>query len=164
MQDLLVYEQPKNYIVNNTNYNKDYKIPVLTAGKSFILGYTNEQNGIFSDLPIIIFDDFITSSQYIDFSFKIKSSTIKILKNKDTKKSNIKYIYYAMQQIKFDHSTHKRYWISEFQNIKISLPPLSIQEEIILEIEEIENVIKQHEETIKKYKEKKDLIVSKLWE
>src|SRR5699024_4352475 len=71
--DLLSYEQPTKYIVENTEYNSDYSIPVLTAGKSFILGYTNEKNGVkiaSPENPIIIFDDFTTSSHYVEFPFK----------------------------------------------------------------------------------------------
>ena len=41
--ELLDYEQPTSFIVESTNYDDKYDIPVLTAGKSFILGYTNEQ-------------------------------------------------------------------------------------------------------------------------
>src|SRR6202000_2788906 len=54
--ELLDYEQPTKYLVVSTDYDDAYKIPVLTAGKSFILGYTNETTGIFEkDLPVIIF-------------------------------------------------------------------------------------------------------------
>ena len=44
--ELLIYEQPTKYIVNSTEYNDGYPIPVLTAGKSFILGYTNESDNV----------------------------------------------------------------------------------------------------------------------
>ena len=77
--DLLDYEQPTKYIVNSTEYNDKYEIPVLTAGKSFIKGYTNETVGIFNKLPTIIFDDFTTATQYVNFKFKVKSSAMKIL-------------------------------------------------------------------------------------
>lgn len=51
---MLEYEQPTPYIVESTDYKNDYSIPVLTAGKSFIIGYTNETSGIKTDLPVII--------------------------------------------------------------------------------------------------------------
>ena len=110
--ELLLYEQPSKYIVDSTNYDNSYAIPVLTAGKSFILGYTNEEDGIYPQerLPVIIFDDFTTSSKYVDFSFKVKSSAMKILQP-NTALVLPKYIFYRMQIIQFDHSTHKRYWI-----------------------------------------------------
>lgn len=44
--ELLPFEQPTAYIVKSTDYNDSYSTPVLTAGKSFILGKTNEKYGI----------------------------------------------------------------------------------------------------------------------
>lgn len=76
---LLNYEQPSPYIVKSTNYSDTYSTPVLTAGKSFIIGYTDEAVGIYNSLPVIIFDDFTTASQYVNFPFKVKSSAMKIL-------------------------------------------------------------------------------------
>ena len=71
--DVLEYEQPTNYIVDNATYDNDFEIPVLTAGKSFLLGYTNETHNVFRDVPVIIFDDFTTAFKYVDFPFKVKS-------------------------------------------------------------------------------------------
>ena len=106
LDDLLNYEQPTAYIVESTDYNDNYRTPVLTAGKSFIIGYTNETSGIYKSLPVIIFDDFTTSSQYVNFPFKVKSSAMKIL-SPNTELVLPKFIYYRMQIIQFDHSTHK---------------------------------------------------------
>ncbi len=81
--DFLDYEQPTKYLVIDTEYNDHNQMPVLTAGKSFILGYTNEEFGIFTNLPVIIFDDFMTSSKFVNFPFKVKSSAMKMLKPKN---------------------------------------------------------------------------------
>ena len=83
LDDILGYEQPGPYIVESTDYDNSYVTPVLTAGQSFILGYTNETKGIYKaskDNPVIIFDDFITSFHWVDFDFKVKSSAMKMLK------------------------------------------------------------------------------------
>ena len=133
---LLTYEQPTAYIVESTEYNENYKTPVLTAGKSFVLGYTNETENIFDKLPVIIFDDFTTSIQYVNFKFKVKSSAMKIL-HINTELVNPKYIYYRMQTIQFDHSTHKRYWIQQYSKLKVQIPPLVEQERIVAKIEEL---------------------------
>lgn len=134
--DLLSYEQPTAYIVESTDYDDNYKIPVLTAGKSFILGYTNEEQGIYDALPVIIFDDFTTASQYVNFKFKVKSSAMKIL-TPNTDLVLPKFIFYRMQVIKFDASTHKRYWIQHYSKIKVKIPPLPDQERIVARIEEL---------------------------
>lgn len=133
-EDLLDYEQPSKYIVDTAEYNDNYKVPVLTAGKTFILGYTNEKEGIFNKLPTIIFDDFTTASQYVNFEFKVKSSAMKILIPK-SELINLKYIFYCMQVNTIRSDTHKRYWISTYSKIKFSLPPLPIQRAIVKKVE-----------------------------
>ena len=132
--ELLSYKQPTDYIVKSTDYDYSYNTPVLTAGKSFIIGYTNEKTGIFSNLPVIIFDDFTTSSQYVDFPFKVKSSAMKIL-SCNNKIADLKYLFYKMQTIQFDSSNHKRYWISEYSKVKLELPTLAEQQRIVNRIE-----------------------------
>jgi type I restriction-modification system, S subunit len=139
--DILIYEQPTKYIVSSTKYNEAYETPVLTAGKSFILGYTNEKNDIFKDIPVIIFDDFTTDSKYVDFDFKVKSSAMKILHCKEG--MNIKYYYYFLQSLNVNASTHKRYWISEFSKMMVSVPPKEIQDKIVKKIENILELVEQ---------------------
>lgn len=150
--ELLPYEQPSAYIVESTDYNDSYKTPVLTAGKSFILGYTNETEGIFDKLPVIIFDDFTTATQYVNFKFKVKSSAMKIL-NINTELVLPKYIFYRMQTIQFDYSTHKRYWIQQYSKIKVSIPPLSEQERIVTHIEELFSELDKAVETLQTTKQ-----------
>ena len=134
-ETLLSYEQPINYIVSNTDYKSEYKTPVLTAGKSFILGYTNEEDNIFSELPVIIFDDFTTESKYVDFPFKVKSSAMKIL-HINTDFVLPKYVFYLMQATKIDHDNHQRYWISTYSQELVALPPINEQERILSALEQ----------------------------
>ncbi|MGI0406999.1 restriction endonuclease subunit S, partial [Helicobacter himalayensis] len=162
--EILQYEQPSKYIVKDTNYNDSFETPVLTAGQSFILGYTNEKQGIYKaskQNPCIIFDDFTTSFHWVDFPFKIKSSAMKILtltchsealaeesKNIESLKSskvrdisgvslpqydniNFKFVFYAMQCIKYQPIEHARQYIQTYSQFKIPLPPLEVQEEIV---------------------------------
>jgi type I restriction enzyme S subunit len=149
---LLSYEQPTPFIVKNTDYDDKYQTPVLTAGKSFIIGYTNEKNGIYNALPVIIFDDFTTSTQYVNFPFKVKSSAMKIL-SPDRRVVLPKFIYYRMQIIEFDCSTHKRYWIQQYSKLKVKIPPLEEQERIVARIEELFSELDKAIETLKTTKE-----------
>ena len=130
LEDVLDYEQPQAYIVNSTDYSDDYKTPVLTPGKSFVLGYTNELSGICNHLPVIIFDDFTTESKYVDFPFKVKSSAMKILRARG--EINLKYVAIFMSITRLVGDTHKRYWISEYSKIPIPIPPLREQGRIVL--------------------------------
>lgn len=152
LDELLPYEQPQAYIVESTDYNDAYKTPVLTAGKSFILGYTNETDGIFDELPVIIFDDFTTATQFVNFKFKVKSSAMKIL-HINTDLVLPKYIYYMLQTIHIDHSTHKRYWIQRFSKIRVRIPPIPEQQRIVSRIEELFSSLDNAVETLQKTKE-----------
>ena len=152
LEDLLSYEQPTPYIVESTDYSDNYKTPVLTAGKSFIIGFTNETNGIYDKLPVIIFDDFTTSTQYVNFPFKVKSSAMKIL-TANTDLVLPKFIFYRMQIIEFDHSTHKRYWIQQYSKIKVKIPSLPEQEKIVAKIEELFSELDNGVEALKKTKQ-----------
>jgi type I restriction enzyme S subunit len=135
-EDLLDYEQPTKYIVRSTKYSDDFKTPVLTAGKSFIKGYTNETDGIFDELPTIIFDDFTTATQFVDFEFKVKSSAMKILVP-TSKLVNMKFVYNCIQVNQVRNDTHKRYWISVYAKKKILLPSLVEQNTILSKTEEL---------------------------
>ena len=129
LEDVLDYEQPQAYIVESTDYSDDYKTPVLTPGKSFVLGYTNETSGICNSLPVIIFDDFTTESKYVDFPFKVKSSAMKILHARG--EINLEYVAIFMSITRLVGDTHKRYWISEYSKIPIPIPPQNEQRRIV---------------------------------
>ncbi len=135
LEDIVSYEQPTAYIVNSTSYDDTYPIPVLTAGKSFVIGRTNETDGVYSQLPCIIFDDFTTDSKLVDFPFKVKSSAMKILQVRED--IDIEYIAMFMSITRLIGDTHKRYWISEYSKLEIPLPPLAEQRRIVSKIEEL---------------------------
>ena len=132
LDSIISYEQPTPYIVKSTDYDDTYTTPVLTAGKSFIIGHTNETNGIYEKLPCIIFDDFTTDSKLVDFPFKVKSSAMKILQVK--KDINIEYIAMFMSITRLIGDTHKRYWISEYSKIEIPIPPQNEQDRIVKKV------------------------------
>ena len=135
LEQITNYEQPTAYIVNSTTYDDSYSTPVLTAGKSFIIGYTNETAGIYSNLPCIIFDDFTTDSKKVNFPFKVKSSAMKILKiHTDIE---VDYVAMFMSITKLVGGTHKRYWISEYSKLEIPIPPKAEQKRIVYTVREI---------------------------
>jgi type I restriction enzyme S subunit len=161
--NLLDYQQPTKFIVSSTIYNDNFSTPVLTAGQSFILGHTNESEGIFdasTENPVIIFDDFTTSFHWVEFDFKVKSSAIKMLRLKDNVDANFKFIFYAMKCLDYRPRDHARHWISKYSKFKVPLPNIEVQRQIVeildeftslgLELEsklilELESRTKQHE-------------------
>lgn len=143
--EILDYEQPTKYIVNSKDYNEVYPIPVLTAGQTFILGYTNETDGTYTaskEKPIIIFDDFTTASKWVDFEFKVKSSAMKILtiRNEQIRKVLIRYVWHYLGTIAYKPAQHGRQWIGIYSKIKIPIPPLDIQKRIVHVLDHFDEV------------------------
>jgi type I restriction enzyme S subunit len=141
LREVLDYEQPNPYIIKTRIKEEQGLFPVLTANKSFIKGYTDETEGVYKNVPVIIFDDFTADYKFVDFPFKVKSSAMKFLKSKN-KDVSLKYIFYQMSLVKVNTTTHKRYYISVYQNISFLFPAntdgtlnLQKQEDIVQEIE-----------------------------
>jgi len=159
--EVLSYIQPTPYIVDSTVYDSA-GIPVLTAGKTFVLGYTDEADGIFTNLPTIIFDDFTTESRYINFPFKVKSSAIKMLTLKDDN-NDLYFLYSLMSTIDFTVGAHKRYWISEFQNLIVSIPSLPEQRKIASCLSSLDTLIEVQQERITLLKTHKKGLLQQLF-
>lgn len=167
LDSLLDYEQPTRYIVNSTEYDSKYSIPVLTAGQSFILGYTNEDDGIYKaspQNPTIIFDDFTTGFHWVDFDFKVKSSAMKMLKLKESKKENdFRYIYMAMKTIDYIPTNHTRHWISIYSKFEIPLPPPTIQREIVSVLDSFTTLIDRMKHEVELRKKQMEYYCDKLY-
>lgn len=165
LNTLVDYIQPTKYIVKSTKYNDEYDIPVLTPGQTFILGYTNEKEGIYNadkENPIILFDDFTTAFRWINFKFKVKSSAVKILIPKNNN-INFKYVFYTMQTIKFDNTQHNRQWISKYSILKIPVPPIEVQNEIVRILDNFTELEEELEEELearkKQYEHYRDELI-----
>ena len=161
--EMLDYEQPTKFIVKSTAYDDSFPTPVLTAGKSFILGYTDETNNIYTDFPVIIFDDFTMATQFVDFPFKVKSSAMKILKP-SCSKFNIKFLFESIQMIRYPKGDeHKRFWISEYSKIKIGVPCLEEQTKIADFLSALDRKIAVVDEQIEGTKEWKKGLLQKMF-
>lgn len=132
--ELLVYQQPTPFLVSSKDYDPSYPTPVLTAGATFLLGYSSETHGVYAastDDPVIIFDDFTTASKWVDFPFKLKSSAAKILTAADPSVADIRFLYFLMQTIKYQVGSHARHWIAVYSKMPVCSPPLEVQREIV---------------------------------
>ena len=121
VRDLLAYERPDHYIVTSTVYSNHGDIPVLTGNKAFILGYTNETFGVCTNLPAIVFDDFTTDSKFAEVPFKVKSSAIKLLRPRQ-ERTSLRFLFETMRLVRFPVGEHKRYYISDYQNMRLLVP------------------------------------------
>ena len=144
LNEVINYEQPNKFIVQSTNYDDRFSIPVLTAGQTFILGYTSEDEGIYlasSEKPVIIFDDFTTSFHWVDFDFKVKSSALKILTVKNPLVTDFRYLFYAIKCVDYEPTSHSRQWIDKYSKIKIPIPPIQVQKEIVRILDQFDTLV-----------------------
>lgn len=164
--ETLKYEQPGAYIVNSTDYDDSYETPVLTAGQSFILGYTNETDGIKNaspDNPVIIFDDFTTSSHFVDFPFKVKSSAMKLLTLKD-ESDDIYCINNILKNVDYVPASHERHWISIFSEFDVTIPHSKDEQKKIGDyFRNLDNLITLHQRKCDEIKEIKKFMLQNMF-
>ncbi|WP_242685539.1 restriction endonuclease subunit S, partial [Lactobacillus delbrueckii] len=159
------YEQPTKYIVKSTEYDDNFNTPVLTAGKSFLLGYTDEISGIKNatvENPVVIFDDFTTDSHYVDFPFKIKSSAMKLLSLNDNS-DNFYFMFNTLKNIKYVPQSHERHWISKFSSFKIYKPSQEEQKKIGSFLKQLDDTIALHQRKLDLLKEQKKGFLQKMF-
>ena len=162
VKEILNYEQPTKYIVLNTDYSDDKGLtPVLTANKSFILGYTDENFGIYEKGNCIILDDFTMDLKYVNFPFKVKSSAIKILKAKEG--INLKFVFEYFSFANFSSNEHKRHYISEIEKMSIVLPKIEIQNKIARFLTALDEKINLEIDLLTQYELQKRYLLSNLF-
>ncbi len=133
VRECLDYEQPGKYIVSSEEYSDDYSTPVLTANKGFILGYTNEIEGIYNKGNVIIYDDFTMDMKYVTFPFKVKSSAMKMLTIKPTvmDKTDLYFMYCCLKAQNLSQVEHSRSYISKVEPLEIGIPSFEEQRRIV---------------------------------
>ena len=164
--EVLRYEQPQAYIIESAEYDDRYETPVLTAGQSFILGYTNESFGIKnanSNAPVIIFDDFTTSIHFVDFPFKVKSSAMKLLTVVNGKDS-IYCAYNVLQNIEYEPVSHERHWISKFAKFDVYMPKKETEQKCIGDFfRQFDTLITLHQRKLDKLQTIKKALLEKMF-
>ena len=78
------------------NYLQTGIYPIIDQGQEYIAGFSNESNGLFKDVPAIIFGDHTRIIKYIDMPCFLGADGVKLLKVKDSN-ANYKYLYYALK-------------------------------------------------------------------
>ena len=162
ISELLNYEQPNSYIVTNDEYIYDSTmIPVLTANKGFILGYTEEKFGIYCKGDCIIFDDFTMDAKFVTFPFKVKSSAIKILTANPN--VNLRFMFEYLLNMELKSEEHKRHYISEIATLIVAVPPIDIQKRIAAIMTSIDNKLIVEQNTVEIYKSQKQFLLSNIF-
>lgn len=162
INQLLTYEQPTAYIVTNDEYSTDTTlIPVLTANKGFVLGYTDEDFGIYQKGECIIFDDFTMDAKYVSFPFKVKSSAIKMLTAKPN--VNLRFMFEYLSYLELKSEEHKRHYISEIASLVVELPSKEMQNKIASLMTSLDNKLALEENTSVRYEDEKQYLLSQMF-
>ena len=148
----VIYDVTKEGRKLPTSEYKDKGLyPIIDQGQNNIAGYTDETDGLFSNVPDIIFGDHTRIIKYVDAPFFIGADGVKILKAKD-KKANYKFLYYALSSAKIPNTGYNRHfkWLKE-----IDIPTYSEQEEkkIVSELDKICDLITLRKQQLSKWDE-----------
>ena len=159
--NMLQYEQPSKYLVTSTEYSDSYATPVLTANKAFILGYTDEEFGIYSKGECVIFDDFTMDVKFVNFPFKVKSSAIKILTSNSG--NDLYFLYEYLQNLGLVSEEHKRHYISEIEPMIVTCPTFEEQQNISNLLRSFDSKIEYANRELTLYNKQKQYLLSQMF-
>ena len=157
--EVFEYERPDAYIVKSDNYSDEYDMPVLTANKAFVLGYTEEKNSY--DNPSIIFDDFTLDRKFVDFPYMLKSSAIKILTAKI--ENDLRFLFERLNSTRFEVLGHARHYISVVQNTDTLCPSFDEQTCISKFLENFDNLITLHQRKLEHLQLQKKALLQQMF-
>lgn len=112
---------------------------IIDQGQADIAGYTDQIDGLFKDVPVIVFGDHTRIIKYINRPFFLGADGTKILKSK-IPDANYKYLYYALKNAKIPNTGYNRHfkWLKQ---ISISYPELQKQSMIVEILDKLEDSI-----------------------
>ncbi len=137
--------------IPTSEYLESGKYPIIDQGQSDIAGYTNEENGLFKDVPVVIFGDHTRTVKYVDTPFFLGADGVKVLKSK-LPNSNYKYLYYAVSSVNIPNTGYNRHfkWLKE---ANIQIPSIEKQLEIVKTLDNLTNLIGLHNQQLSKLDE-----------
>ena len=145
------------------NFKPDEGVTLNDAAKAVLtlLGYTDEDFGIYQKGECIIFDDFTTDAKYVSFPFKVKSSAIKILTAKPD--VNLRFMFEYLSYLELKSEEHKRHYISEIASLVIELPSKEKQNRIAYLMTSLDNKLALEENTRARYMDEKRYLLSQMF-
>ena len=92
------------------------KYAIVDQGQQLIAGYTDIEDGVYTDIPAIIFGDHTRVVKYVDVPFFLGADGTKLLKAKKTG-ANYKYLYYALKAAHIPNTGYNRHfkWVKELE-------------------------------------------------
>ena len=132
--------------VQTTEYGEVGEHIIIDQGQSQIAGYTDREEGLFEEVPVVIFGDHTRVIKYVDEPFFLGADGVKVLRSKDDN-ANYKYLYYALKNARIPDAGYNRHfkWLKEVQ---INYPDSDKQAEIVELLDKVSSVIKKREDEL----------------
>ena len=112
---------------------------IIDQGQSQIAGYTDQEDGVFEEVPVIIFGDHTRAIKYVDEPFFLGADGVKVLRSKD-ENANYKYLYYALKNVEIPNTGYNRHfkWLKKVQ---IEYPDSNVQAKIVNILDKVSDLI-----------------------
>lgn len=132
--------------VQTSEYSELGEHIIIDQGQSQIAGYTDREEGLFEEVPVIVFGDHTRIIKYVDKPFFLGADGVKVLRSKD-ENANYKYLYYALKNAKIPNTGYNRHfkWL---KNIQINYPTVEKQAEIVAILDKVSSVIRKREDEL----------------
>lgn len=149
--DVFSDETKRGYKIQTSEYLPFGKYPIIDQGQAQIVGYTNLENGLFTDVPAIIFGDHTRIVKYVDRPFFLGADGVKVLKAK-VRDTDYKYLFYCLQNAKIPNTGYNRHfkWLKD---VDIPLPPLEEQCQIAALLDKVSDLIAKRRQQLDKLDE-----------
>ena len=136
----VMYDDTKNARkIKSRDYNNEGKYPIIDQSSKNVIGYTDEIDGLYKDVPVIIFGDHTRRFKLVEEPFFIGADGTKVLKLCSSV-YDYKFIYYYLLHKKIPDTGYNRHfkWVKELEFPEI---PRSIQSEIVKKFEVLNDLI-----------------------
>ena len=133
------------------NYLPQGRYPIIDQGQEYIAGYSNESDGLYENVPAIIFGDHTRIIKYVDTPCFLGADGVKLLKAK-TPDANYKYLYYALSHTQIPNTGYNRHfkWLKE---ANIRLPEKNEQQQIVKILDKLSSLISLRKQQLSKLDE-----------
>lgn len=149
--DLFIDNTKLGKKIQKNDYLPYGKYPIIDQGQEYIAGYTNNKEGLYENVPSIVFGDHTRIVKYVDIPFFLGADGVKVL-NSNEQEVNYKYLYYAVSNVKIPNTGYNRHfkWLKEST---FYLPNIKTQNEICSVLDKLEAIISNKRSQLKKFDE-----------
>lgn len=137
--------------IKTDEYHPIGKYQIIDQGQEAVAGYSDLEDGVFENVPAIVFGDHTRIVKYVDQPFFLGADGVKVLRSR-FKDANYRYLYYALKSVKIPNTGYNRHfkWLKE---VKIYYPNSEEQSKIVLILDEISSVIEHRQRQLQKLDE-----------